>query len=66
MTECIGTTEAAKMLGITKARICQLCKAKELKATFVSGVWLIDKADIMTFAYQRSKHKGKDINSLGI
>jgi excisionase family DNA binding protein len=42
----IGTTEAAKRLGVTVSRVHKMIAAKRLKATKLGNVWLIDPKDL--------------------
>jgi excisionase family DNA binding protein len=42
----IGTTEAARRLGISDARVRALIMSKRLKAVKVGGAWLIDPKDL--------------------
>ena len=42
----IGTTEAAKRLGVNASRVRALIDSGRLKATKVGAVWLIDPKDL--------------------
>jgi len=42
----IGTTEAARRLGISDARVRSLIASGRLKAIKVGGAWLIDPKDL--------------------
>jgi excisionase family DNA binding protein len=42
----IGTTEAAKRLGVNTSRVRALIDSGRLKATKVGGAWLIDPKDL--------------------
>jgi len=42
----IGTTEAAKRLGVNASRVRVLIDSGRLKATKVGGAWLIDPKDL--------------------
>lgn len=42
----IGTTEAARRLGISDARVRTLIMSGRLKAVKVGGAWLIDPKDL--------------------
>jgi excisionase family DNA binding protein len=42
----IGTTEAAKRLGVNASRVRALIDSGRLKATKVGGAWLIDPKDL--------------------
>lgn len=42
----IGTTEAARRLGISDARVRTLIMTGRLKAVKVGGAWLIDPKDL--------------------
>ena len=53
----IGTEEAANMIGVTRARISQLCQQGLLEAVFVSNVWLIDENSARIFAQERRRRK---------
>ena len=57
MEEKIGTKEASEMTGLTRARISQLCKAGELKADFVSNVWIIDKNSVRNYVQNKRLKK---------
>lgn len=59
MKEQIGTAEAAELIGVTRARISQLCKSGDLKADFVSNVWLIDKDSVREYSQQRRRKKNE-------
>lgn len=59
MDEKIGTGEASEILGLTRARVSQLCKAGDLSADFLSNVWLIDKKSVERLAQKRKDKKLK-------
>jgi excisionase family DNA binding protein len=42
----IGTTEAARRLGVSDARVRALIESKRLKAVKIGGAWLIDPKDL--------------------
>jgi excisionase family DNA binding protein len=44
--QIIGTTEAAKRLGVNTSRVRALIDSGRLKATKVGGAWLIDPKDL--------------------
>lgn len=50
LSEYMTTREAAAELGITKARIDQLCKAGRLKFVMKGNVRLLPRADVEAFA----------------
>lgn len=59
MDEKIGTGEASEILGLTRARVSQLCKVGDLSADFLSNVWLIDKKSVERLAQKRKDKKLK-------
>jgi excisionase family DNA binding protein len=42
----IGTTEAARRLGVSDARVRALIESGRLKAVKIGGAWLIDPKDL--------------------
>ena len=42
----IGTTEAARRLGVSDTRVRALIESKRLKAVKIGGAWLIDPKDL--------------------
>jgi len=42
----IGTTEAARRLGVSDARVRALIQSGRLKAVKIGGAWLIDPKDL--------------------
>jgi len=51
----IDTKKAAKILGITPQQVRNLCRENKLKATLISGAWIIDEDDIRSFS-ENTKH----------
>lgn len=45
--EYVGATEASEMLGITRQRVCELCRDGRLRATRKAGAWLIERSSVV-------------------
>jgi excisionase family DNA binding protein len=50
LSEYMTTREAAEALGVTKARVDQLCKAGRLKFVMKGNSRLLQRADVEAFA----------------
>lgn len=44
--EKISVLDAVEILGVSKERVCQLCKAGQLDAQIIGGAWIIDAASV--------------------
>jgi len=49
------TTECAKLLGISQARVRQLILNNQLRAKKMGRDWIIEKEDVEKFSTQRRK-----------
>ena len=55
LTQYMTTREAAERLGVTKARVDQLCKASRLKYVMMGNVRLIERAGVEALAKTERK-----------
>lgn len=54
--EIIGTSVAAKMLNLTQARVCQLCKTGQLASMRIGPVWGIKKQAVINYKSKYPKY----------
>ena len=53
VTEHIGATEAARLLGVTAHQVGVLCRRGQFTARKSRGRWLLDRAEIENHAYTK-------------
>jgi excisionase family DNA binding protein len=51
----IGTTEAARRLGVSARRVAAMIEQGILKAEKVGSTWIIDETELKRFAQQERK-----------
>ena len=54
----ISTTEAARLLGMTRQRVQQLCKASMLKAEKFGRFWMVDADAVELYPPQDPNVRG--------
>lgn len=47
VTEYVDASEAGEMLGVSRQRVCELCRDGQLRATRKAGAWLIERQSVM-------------------
>lgn len=55
----LSSKEAAKLLGISDARIRQYILGGRLRARKFAGVWIIDRKDFISFRKEHAKRTAK-------
>lgn len=58
--EWVTTARAAEILGLSRSRVAQLRRERQLKATRSPAGWLYRLEDLRTFQQQRSRTNGHD------
>ena len=66
MQDFISTTEAAKILGVSRVTLFNKIKSGEIKATKVGRNYIISKEEIMKLAENRLSDGGKDLIEQGV
>lgn len=51
----VGTADAARLLGLTQQRVCQLCKEGRLEALKVGSMWVIPREEVLRYGNEHPK-----------